>query len=313
MQEQIHTFVATLAESRGASENTQGAYRTDLRQLVDYLARRGLSRWDAVTEKQLEGFLVHLAEREYAPTSVARKVAAIRSFFVYLVEGGLIRSNPAQALRSPRVTRFIPPSVSPANAARLSAQPRPSAPMGLRDAAMLALLQTTGMRVSEIVNLNLGDLAPGLASVRCLGRGGRERELPLPALTQARLRAYLERGRPAHTARGEHAALFLNHHGARLTRQGFWLIMKSHARAVGIADISPHSLRHAFALELIEQGLELRTVQERLGHANLATTLVYRQAFDARAEQGNAAAPDDELVTSTATAREPATCEGGHR
>ncbi|HEV2236662.1 MAG TPA: tyrosine-type recombinase/integrase [Ktedonobacterales bacterium] len=313
MQEQIHDFVATLAESRGASENTQGAYRTDLRQLLDYLARRGVSRWDAVSEQQLDGFLEHLAEREYAPTSVARKVAAIRSYFVYLVESGVAPSNPALRLRSPRITRFIPPNVSPAAAARLSAQPRSSTPMGLRDTAMLALLQTTGMRVSEIVNLNLGDLTPGLVSVRCRGRGGRERELPLPTLTQARLRAYLERGRPAHAARGEHGALFLNHHGARLTRQGFWLIMKAHARAVGIADISPHSLRHAFALELIEQGLELRAVQERLGHANLATTQIYRQAFDARAEQADTAAPDADLVPSGAAVREPATCEGGQR
>ena len=185
--------------------------------------------------------------------------------------------------------------------------------MGVRDAAMLALLQTTGMRVSEIVNLNLIDLGPDLATVRCRGRSGRERLLPLPPSTQVRLRAYLEHGRPKHGTRGESAALFLNHHGTRLTRQGFWLIMKAHARAAGIEDISPHSLRHAFALDLIEQGLELRIVQERLGHANRATTLVYRQAYDARAEQVDAEANADgaELLPAATEARAPAACEGG--
>jgi integrase/recombinase XerD len=315
MQEQLHTFVATLAESRGASANTQGAYRTDLRQLLDFLSQRGLARWEGVTEQHLDDFLAHLAEREYAPTSVARKVAAIRSFFVFLEADGVVARSPAHSLRSPRVARFIPPTVSPAVAARLFGQPRTTTPMGLRDAAMLALLQTTGMRVSEIVNLNLSDLAPNLASVRCHGRAGRERELPLPATTQAAMRAYLERGRPAHAGGEASAALFLNHHGARLTRQGFWLIMKAHARAVGIEDISPHSLRHAFALELIEQGLELRTVQARLGHANLATTLVYRQAYDARTEQSVAVeyTAEEEYVTAATSPREPAACEGGHR
>jgi integrase/recombinase XerD len=313
MQEQIYAFVATLAESRGASANTQDAYRTDLRQLEDFLAHQGVSRWDGVEERHLDGFVEHLGEREYAPTSVARKVAAVRTFFAHLKAEGQIAQSPALRLRAPRVLRFIPPTVSSAAAARLLDRPLTGGPMGVRDAAMLALLQTTGMRVSEIVNLNLIDLGPDLATVRCRGRSGRERLLPLPPSTQVRLRAYLEHGRPKHGTRGESAALFLNHHGTRLTRQGFWLIMKAHARAAGIEDISPHSLRHAFALDLIEQGLELRIVQERLGHANRATTLVYRQAYDARAEQVDAEANADgaELLPAATEARAPAACEGG--
>ncbi len=312
MQDQIHAFVATLAQSRGASANTQDAYRTDLRQLHDYLSRQGVSRWDGVSEAHLDGFMAHLREREYAPTSVARKVAAVRTFFAHLEAQGQLGLSPAHGLRAPRVMRLIPPHVSPATAARLLDGPPTPTPVGLRDGAMLALLQTTGMRVSELVNLNLIDLSPDLATVRCRGRTGRERLLPLPASTQVRLRTYLERGRPKHGAGGESAALFLNHHGARLTRQGFWLIMKAHARAAGIEDISPHSLRHAFALNLIEQGLELRAVQERLGHANLATTLVYRQAFDARAEQAEEAAQGSQpdVATADAEARVPAACEG---
>jgi integrase/recombinase XerD len=313
MQEQIYAFVATLAEFRGASANTQDAYRTDLRQLLDFLAQRKVTRWDGVNEGHLEGFVAYLMEREYAPTSVARKVAAIRTFFAQLEAEGHIVSSPAHNLRAPRIVRFIPPSVSSAAAARLFDRPQMTTPMGLRDAAMLALLQTTGMRVSEVVNLNLGDLASDLTTVRCHGRAGRERLLPLPAATQARLRAYLERGRTKHGTRGESAALFLNHHGTRLTRQGFWLIMKAHARSAGITDISPHSLRHAFALDLIEQGLELRTVQERLGHANLATTQVYRQVFEARAEQADVHAQSKEADLTAAAALVPAAGDGGSR
>jgi integrase/recombinase XerD len=310
MLEQIHAFVASLAQSRGASANTQDAYRTDLRQLEDYLAREGVSRWDGVSEGHLDGFMAHLAEREYAPTSVARKVAAVRTFFAYLEAAGQVARSPADGLRAPRVVRLLPPAVSVTTAARLLGRTA-ATPMGLRDAAMLALVQTTGMRVSELVSLNLIDLSSDLASVRCRGRAGRERLLPLPASTQARLRAYLERGRPKQGARGEHAALFLNHHGARLTRQGFWLIMKAHARAAGIDDISPHSLRHAFALDLIEQGLELRTVQERLGHANIATTQAYRQAYDARLEQAEAHANGVDPVAIAVDARVTAGCGGG--
>jgi integrase/recombinase XerD len=313
MQDQIHAFVATLAESRGASANTQDAYRTDLRQLLDFLSQRKVTRWESVSEAQLDGFVEHLAEREYAPTSVARKVAAIRTFFAHLEAEGNITRSPAYRLRAPRIIRFIPPTVSSAAAARLFDRPQKATPMGLRDAAMLALLQSTGMRVSELVNLNRNDLAQDLATVRCRGRAGRERLLPLPAATQARLRAYLERGRPQHGARGESAALFLNHHGTRLTRQGFWLIMKAHAREAGIADISPHSLRHAFALDLIEQGLELRTVQERLGHANLATTQVYRQVFDARAEQAEADSRSNGTDFDPTAALVPTAGEGGSR
>ena len=283
MEQAIQHFILTLASERGASQNTLAAYRTDLRQLQDYLERSEITSWTLVRPEHLSAFLEHLEEREYATTSIARKVAAVKSFFQHLCETGAIPSDPATTVRSPRVEKYLPHALGPEEVARLFAQPSVSTPAGLRDIAMLHVLHATGLRVSELVALSLADLDADLRTVRCRARNHQQRMLPLSTEADAALRVYLADGRHHLLRSDDQDAVFLNHHGERLTRQGFWLIMKGYARAAGIADITPHTLRHSFALDMIVRGMELRSVQELLGHANISTTQVYRHLQRARA------------------------------
>jgi integrase/recombinase XerD len=298
MDEAIQAFILSLAADRGASQNTLGAYQTDLRQLEDFLAHRHLIAWAVVTTGDLRAFIDYLTEREYAPTSVARKLAAVKSFFQFLRRSGRMADDPARDLSPPKVEKYLPHALTSEEVARLFAQLPGESVTGRRDAAMLHVLHSTGLRVSEMVAIELGDVDADLGHVRCPGRGGRWRRLPLAAPAAIALADYLSDGRPR-LARGDSPdALFLNHHGERLTRQGFWLIMKGYARAAGIADMTPHTLRHSFALALIDRGVELRDVQELLGHANISTTQMYRHLQQAH----QAASAACELATAAARA-----------
>lgn len=277
MDQAIQDFVIALVAEQGASPNTLGAYRTDLRQLEDFLRRQRIASWSEVSSDMLADFTAHLAAREYATTSIARKLAATRRFFQYLHRIGAVERDPTGSLGSPHIEKCLPHILSQQDVARLFRQIPTSTPAGRRDAAMVQLLHATGLRVSELVSLRLTDLDGDLTHVRCVARNGRERSLPLSPAAQRALRAYLDDGRHQ-LARGEASdAIFLNHHGEQLTRQGFWLIVKGYARAAGIGEVTPHTLRHAFALNLIGQGMDLRGVQELLGHANLSTTQMYRR------------------------------------
>jgi integrase/recombinase XerD len=277
MDHAIQDFVHALVAEHGASPNTLSAYRTDLRQLADFLRRQRIATWSDVSPDLLTAFATYLAAREYAATSVARKLAATRRFFRYLHRTGAVEHDPTGSLGSPHIEKCLPHILSQQELGRLFRQIPTSTPAGRRDAAMVQLLHATGLRVSELVSLRLTDLDSDLARIRCVARKGRERSLPLSAAAQRALRAYLDGGRPQMARGAADGAIFLNHHGEQLTRQGFWLIMKGYARAAGIADVTPHTLRHAFALNLIGQGMDLRDVQELLGHANLSTTQMYRR------------------------------------
>jgi integrase/recombinase XerD len=276
MDQAIQDYILALASERGASQNTLGAYQTDLRQFQDFLLRQGVLSWDAVTEAHTHAFVTLLAEREYATTSIARKVAALKSFLQHLRARHAIQGDPATGLTAPRVEKYVPRALASEDVARLIVQPPVDTPAGMRDAAMLQVLHCTGLRVSELVALRLCDLDGDVGMIRCSGRNGHERVLPLDARARPPLTSYLEQARPR-LARGNVVdALFLNHHGERLTRQGFWLIIKGYARQAGISEITPHTLRHSFAVDMIERGMELRDLQERLGHASISTTQMYR-------------------------------------
>lgn len=260
------------------SVNTTAAYRTDLDQLCTYLREQAVSEWSAVAHEHMMGFLIFLRERRYANSTVARRTAAVKSFFNYLVGQGLIGSDPTEQIDSPKVDRFPPRAITPNQVDELLELPlRSSTPEGLRDKAMLELLYATGMRVSELVALEVGDVALEQTSVRCAGRGGRERTLPLSDTAVTALEEYLDSSRSQLARNSEElsAALFLNHRGKRLTRQGFWLILKGYAEEVGLHDLTPHTLRHSFAAHKLSSGAELREVQALLGHASLSTTQIY--------------------------------------
>ena len=311
MERVIQEYISALAQQRRSSANTLGAYRTDLRQLADFLRRRGIGDWADVTPALVAGFTLHLNERQYAATSIARKVAAIKSFFHYLQATGTLSLDPTNDLDTPRVEKFPPTTLSPQDVARLFAAVKVDTPAGLRDDAMLHCLYSTGMRVTELVSCDTAHLDLARGHIRCYGRNHRERILPLTLMAQRSLATYLADGRPTFAQKHEDAAaLFLNHHGQRLTRQGFWLIMKGYVRAAGIGDVTPHTLRHSFALDMLGRGMELRNVQELLGHANISTTQVYTHLAQPRDADLDAMLSDlrlDELRDlDTASAASPA-------
>jgi integrase/recombinase XerD len=267
------------------NQNTVGAYRNDLGQTCAYLARRGIQNWQQVTREHLAGYLLEMREnRGYRPATVARRLAALKTFFRYLRASGLVATDPLEHFEAPRIPREPPHTLSPEQIASLFQQVDLSQPAGRRDFAMLQLLYATGMRVSELVALNLADVHSDQHVVICPGlRAGNrhERTLPISESALGALQCYLEGARPPMAGRHpEEQALFLNHHGERLTRQGFWLIIKGYARQAGITDITPHRLRHSFAVLMLREGMELRSVQELLGHAHISTTQVYSQVAE---------------------------------
>jgi integrase/recombinase XerD len=287
MQDDVDRFLRVLAEERGFSANTIAAYRNDLSQFSAYLQAPpsadhavAVQVWTELTDDHLNRYLLHLREREYAASTVARKTAAIKSFCPHLMTQGTMRADPAARMASPRVEKYVPKAISPEEVERLLEQPcrqdGARRPEVLRDRAMLETLYAAGMRVSELVALNLDDLDLERSRVRCSGKAGRQRTVPLRPSAVAALRSYLDEGRPS-LALGDEAALFLNHRGNRLTRQGFWLILKSYAQQAGIGDVTPHTLRHSFAAHALRHGADLRDVQQMLGHVSISTTQVYRQ------------------------------------
>ncbi len=275
----VEAFLRHLESEKRFTGNTLSAYRNDLRQLQAYLAELGIAPTN-VDRGVVTGFVVRLAERAYSPASRARKLAAVKSFFAFLNRSGKIATNPAAGIGSPRVGRHAPQTISVDEVDRLLAAPgRRTSPEALRDRAMFALLYATGMRVSELVSLDVEsvDLAEG--ALRCTGRAGRQRVLTFDDKSRDALRIYLQRARPRLAREDAERALFLNHRGDRLTRQGFWLLMKSYAGDAGISSaITPHTLRHSFAAHLLGKGALLREVQVKLGHANISTTQMYRLA-----------------------------------
>lgn len=282
----IRSLVSSHDENRQSNKNTIAAYRNDLGQFCHYLKEQNVPCWSRVTEEHVDGYLLAMHETHgYRPTTVARKLAALKSFFRSLHTSGKITNNPLENLEIPRVQKELPAVLSAEQVSRLFAQVDTSSLMGRRDLAMMQLLYATGMRVTELVSLNVADFDPAGAAVVCPAQHKRDRILPLSSISCEAILHYLQTARPAlvvhHPAE---QALFVNHHGERLTRQGFWLIIKRYARLAGVAEITPHMLRHSFALHMLRQGMELRSVQRMLGHAHVATTQVYSQFIDERTD-----------------------------
>lgn len=287
LQEAVDEYIESLlllkeSEGTGNNQNTVVAYRNDLGQLCLYLNKQGVENWRQVTREQVTGYLLEMRETQaYRPTTIARKLAALKSFFRYLDSTNLIENNPVEKLSAPRIQKELPSVLSAEQIASLFLQVEVTTPAGRRDLAMLHLLYATGMRVSELVSLNLDDLNREQSTVVCPGRNGRskrERVLPLPPIVLEAVEQYLLAARPRLAMRHpDEQSLFLNHHGERLTRQGFWLIIKGYAKQAGITTITPHMLRHSFAMLKLNEGMELRSVQELLGHAHISTTQIYTQ------------------------------------
>ena len=290
LQEAIDDYIRSLVSSHDenpqSNTNTIAAYRNDLGQFCHYLNEQSVPCWSRVTEVHVDGYLLEMHETHgYRPTTVARKLAALKSFFRTLRTSGKITNNPLESFEIPHVQKELPAVLSAEQVRRLFAQVDTSSLMGCRDLAMMQLLYATGMRVTELVSLNVADFDPAGAAVVCPVQHKRERVLPLSSVSCEAILHYLQTARLALIVHHPtEQALFVNHHGERLTRQGFWLIIKRYARLAGVAEITPHMLRHSFALHMLQQGMELRSVQRMLGHAHVATTQVYSQLIDERTD-----------------------------
>lgn len=280
MEEQIQQFLEYITVEKGYSNNTLAAYRNDLSQFLAFLQPR-VSSWGQVTRNTIMDYIMMMkGEQEYASSTVARKVAAIKSFFHYLVDQGGLQDDPTATLDSPKVRKRLPKAISQKDLERLLNEPaREQTPKALRDRALLEVLYATGLRVTELVTLNVDDVNLASASLRVVrAKDSRERIVPIHQRALEPLQDYLERGRIQLLRNPEEQALFLNHRGNRLTRQGLWLIVKHYVREVGIREgVTPHTLRHTFAANLIDRKADLEYVQEILGHANISTTQVYTQ------------------------------------
>jgi integrase/recombinase XerD len=280
MDDQLLAFLDFLREERHYSENTTAAYRNDLSQFLTFL--EGCSEvlgWPDVSDLMVAQYVEMMKGHTYASSSVARKVAALKSFFHFLVAHEIIAQDPTANLDSPKVKKRLPKTLTFDDVERLLESPKERrTPKSLRDSALLALLYATGMRVSEVVSLQIDDLDMSQGILRSPGKDGYQRELPVDSKTEQVLRNYLTDGRPNLAKDGDERALFLNHRGQQLTRQGLWLIIKAYAQRAKLSgEVTPHTLRHSFAAHKLKSGSKLKEIQQLLGHANVSTTQIYTQ------------------------------------
>ena len=304
MNERIEAFLAYLEGERSLSPNTISAYRNDLLQFAEYLsteaARQGGKDFalSTIGRDMITSYFLHLRDRGYSAASIARKTAALRSFFQYLRRKGEVATDPTQGIGSPDVKKPLPRTVQDDQvAALMTFLAERESPEGIRDHSMLRLLSATGMRVGELVMVNVSDVDFADGRVRVVGRGNRERSLPLDAATLDSIRTYLDQARPFLTRNTpSETALVVNQRGLRLTRQGFWLIMKGLVREAGLpAIMTPHMLRHSFATHQIGEGLGLEELRQLLGHASIATTQIYTQLASAQTDKNE----DSQLALSS--------------
>jgi integrase/recombinase XerD len=273
-------FLAYLEFERGLARNTLEAYRGDLLQFGRFLEERGLSAID-VEGRDVSDFLAELAGgngsgKPASPATVHRKAACLRSFFRHLRREGVRDSDPTASLTPPRRGRKLPQVLTRGEIELLLAQPKGTEPAALRDRALLELMYACGLRASEAIGLEVGDLDLEDKILRARGKGSKERIVPFGGTAASAVRIYLERGRPALVKGTAEPHLFVNFRGGPLTRQGLYKIVRRHARSAGLEDrLSPHTLRHTFATHLLAGGCDLRSVQEMLGHADVATTQLY--------------------------------------
>jgi integrase/recombinase XerD len=273
-------FLGYLELERGLSRNTLEAYRSDLQQFGQFIERRELDPL-TITPPQLAAFVSELADRgrghaPVAPATLQRKVACLRSFYRYLRRERMIDHDPAAELRGPRSRARLPQVLSRDEVTRLLAQPSGSSPTAVRDRALLETMYACGLRASEVISLELPELDLETGVLRARGKGSKERIVPIGRKAIESLRSYLERGRPRLVGLRDEPRLFVNTRGSPLTRQGLYKIVQRHAASAGLAHrMSPHTLRHSFATHLLAGGCDLRSLQEMLGHADIATTQVY--------------------------------------
>jgi len=276
MKELIDTFLNYLSVERGLARNTIISYREDLNSYMDFIARRKINALAKITKNDIINFMLSQKDKGVSINSIARRLAAVRMFHRFLTRERVLKSDPSVLIDSPKLWKKIPDTLSLNEVDALIARPDIRDKQGIRDKAILETLYATGMRVSEAVNLRLDNVNLDIGFLRCIGKGNKERVIPLGKKAINSIQRYLKISRPHFLKKKESEFLFLNRFGKKISRQSLWKIIKRYARQARIKKpIKPHTLRHSFATHLLERGADLRSVQEMLGHANISTTQVY--------------------------------------
>ena len=274
MQETIQSFTDYLQTEKKASKNTEVSYQRDLRKLAVFLKEHGIEKPEQMNATVLNSYLLYLEREHFSPATISRSIAAIHMFCQYACQEGKMVSDPSKALQPPRVERKMPEILSIAEVDLLLRQPKTDTPKGIRDKAMLEMLYATGIRVSELIHLKTQDVNLMMGYITC--RDEKERIVPFGGPAKKALEQSLGSARAALMHGREDDVLFVNCSGGPMSRQGFWKILKSYAKSAGItADITPHTLRHSFATHLLQNGADLKSVQEMMGHADISTTQMY--------------------------------------
>ena len=272
----IDTFLNYLSVERGLANNTITSYREDLNTYLDFIAKSDIDALSKIDKSNITGFMFDQKGRGIAVNSIARRLAAIRMFHRFLTRERIVKSDPSALIDSPKLWKKIPETLTLNEVEELIAQPDVRRSQGIRDRAILETLYATGMRVSEAVNLKKDSVNLDIGFLRCIGKGNKERVIPLGKKAIAAINKYLEKARPKFLKNKESESLFISRFGRKISRQSFWKILKKYAKSARIKKpIKPHILRHSFATHLLERGADLRSVQEMLGHSNISTTQVY--------------------------------------
>jgi len=276
MKELIDTFIDYLTVERGLSDNTVSSYRGDLSAYINFISKRNITALSKTTKDNVTGFMLYQKDRGVSAGSIARRLAAIKSFYRFLVRERLLQEDPSSLVDTPKLWKKIPQTLSVNEVERLISQPNIRQKQGIRDKAIVETLYACGMRVSEAVNLKIKDVNLEVGFLRCVGKGNKERVIPLGKKASASIKRYVELTRPHLLGGKESPNVFISRLGRKISRQSFWKLIKKYARSAGIKkSIKPHILRHSFATHLLERGADLRSVQEMLGHANISTTQIY--------------------------------------
>lgn len=301
-------YLAHLSVERGASRATLRSYGDDLEDYLAFLSEEGICCSGDVTHDHVERYAADLMRRGYAPSSVERHLASVKGFHRFLVREEHDRANPAEMVPLPKVPDRLPEAITVDQAECLLAQPFRDGALGLRDRAIMEVLYGCGLRVSELSGLDLGDIFMEDGVLRVMGKGSRERVVPIGGMAQSSVVAYLEEGRPdlAAHAKKPTPAVFLNIRGGRISRQGIHTVVREAGLAIGINDLHPHTLRHTFATHMLEGGADLRAIQEILGHSDISTTQIYTHVSRSHIKEEYMAAHPRARVRKGADGRSPA-------
>ncbi|MGJ7919911.1 site-specific tyrosine recombinase XerD [Neobacillus sp. LXY-4] len=284
MEDRLRDFIHFLIVEKGLAKNTIISYERDLRSYLNYLKTTELmTDLNEVQRFQIIRFLATLKDQGKSSKTIARHIASLRAFHQFLLRDKAVERDPTVHIESPQRDQSLPKVLSIKEVEKLLDSPKVHDHFGRRDKAMIELLYATGIRVSELIGLNLGDVHLTMGFIRCIGKGNKERIIPIGRTATSALQDYLENGRHLFLKKQKDDALFLNHLGRRLTRQGFWKILKRLTHNAGITkELTPHTLRHSFATHLLENGADLRAVQELLGHSDISTTQIYTHVTKTR-------------------------------